>query len=193
MRHLLTISLLALAACGGSDHGITPPPKKPDPYVTIRVRDVMDTTTAAGRAHWHSYLMLTGPYTALNGIFLESDFSLTDRRLNHNVQCLSISADSVGQRLLSVVAFADTTTEQSTASAQFDDYSQVWYSGNHTLPTGWMALTFAPVDAWQSAQYLAGHGLRPSDPVKWDLTWTGAGVVSFTERTDSDAQCSTAF
>jgi hypothetical protein len=49
MRNLLVSGLFVLAACGGSsDNGITnpPPPKKPDPYVTVRVRDLMDTTTA---------------------------------------------------------------------------------------------------------------------------------------------------
>jgi hypothetical protein len=193
MHRFLSFALLSLAACGGSGNGITPAPKKPDPYVTIRVSDLMDTTTAPGRAHWHAYLMLTGPYTALNGIAYQGNYGLNDRQLNHNIRCTSVSADSVGQRLLSFTAFADTTTDQLTAEDQFTAYSEVWYSGNHTLPNGWMVLTFPPVDAWQSAQYLAGHGLTPSDPVKWDLTWTGAGVVTFTERTDSDPQCATAF
>src|SRR4051812_15622888 len=67
MRNLLVSGLFVLAACGGSsDNGITnpPPPKKPDPYITVRIRNLMDTTTAPGRAHWHIYAMLSGPDTA---------------------------------------------------------------------------------------------------------------------------------
>jgi hypothetical protein len=195
MRHLLAFTLFALAACGGSDHPITapPPPKKPDPYITIRVRDFMDTTTAAGRAQWHAYIMLSGPDVNLAGVSWQGNLGLADVRGANNILCTSVAADSVGQRLVTLTAFADTTTEQATPQAQFDSFAQAWYGGNHTLPAGWMALSFAPTDAWQSAQYLAGHGLTRDDPIKWDLQWTGAGVVNFTERTDTSPQCAVAF
>lgn len=194
MMRYLTVLLFALAACGGSaDNGITPPPpKKPDPYLTIRVRDLMDTTTAPGRAHWHIFSMLTGPYTALNGIGGQGNIGLNDLELSHDVRCVSIQADSVGQRLVSILALADTTTDQLTPDAQFPPVAEQWYNGNHNLPAGWMALTFPAVDAWQSDQYLAGHGLTSADPIKWNFDWTGAGTVSFVERTDSDLECARA-
>lgn len=185
--------LLALVACGGSeDGGITdPPPKKPDPYVTVRVRNMLDTTTAPGRAQWHVYAMLTGPYDAQNGVSYQGNVGLDDLRLDHIFRCVSVAADSVGQRFLSVVAFGDTTTEALTPDAQASAMATAWFSGNHNLPAGWMAITFPPTDAWQSAQYLAGHGLTKADPIKWGFDWTESGTMTFYERTDQDAICAT--
>lgn len=195
MRIFFATALLILAACGGaSDNGVTnpPPPKKPDPYVTIRVRDMMDTTKAPGRGQWHVFAMLTGPYDRLNGISYQGTTGIDDLRLSHNVRCVTVSADSVGERLLSIVAFADTTTEQPTPDAQFATFAQQWYDGSHTLPTGWMVIASTPTDAWQSAQYLAGHGLTSEDPIKWNLDWTESGTMTLTERTDSDPVCNRA-
>jgi hypothetical protein len=192
MRNLLVSGLFVLAACGGSsDNGITnpPPPKKPDPYITVRVRNLMDTTTAPGRAHWHIYAMLSGPDTARNGVVSQGAIGLNDLELSHNLHCVSVGADSVGQRLLSLAAFADTTTSELTPDATADAIAHAWYGGDHNLPAGWASLSFPPTDAWQSAQYLAGHGLVRDDPIKWEFDWTGAGASSFAERTDSDAQC----
>lgn len=189
MRHPLIVLLFVLAGCGGSTDGVitTPPPggKKPDPYLTIRVLDLMDTTTAPGRAHWHNYILLTGPYTALNGITRAGAFDLPNLRYGHNLNCIGVGADSVGQRLISVLGIADTTTSALTPDAHADTLAAAWYAGNHTLPSGWMALTFAPQDAWQSAQYVAGHGLTPADPIRWGFDWTARGTTTFYERTDT--------
>jgi hypothetical protein len=192
MRDLLVFSALVALACSGStDDVATPPPRKPDPYVSVRVRQQMDTTTAPGRAHWHLYVLLTGPYSSLNGIGNEGAFLLGDVRLEHTVRCIKVSADSVGQRFMSPIAFADTTTEQGTPDATADAIVNDWYNGNHNLPAGWMAIFVPPTDAWQSAQYVAGHGLTPEDPIRWDWTWSGAAATNFVERTDSDPACST--
>src|SRR4051812_4548333 len=124
------ISLAALVACGGSssDAGITnPPAKKPDPFVTVRVRDLMDTMTAPGRAHWHIYALLTGPYTAQNGIANQGNIGLNDLELGHGLRCVSVGADSVGQRLLTVLAVADTTTAELTPDAPAAALINAWY------------------------------------------------------------------
>ena len=189
MRRLSVFALVLVAACGGS--GITTPPKKLDPYLTIRVRDLMDTTTAPGRAHWHMYALLTGPYTSLNGISPQGSIGLNDLRLGHNLGCVSVSADSVGQRLLAVVALADTTTENLTPDALFNNQIALWYAGNLTMPVGWDVLFFVSQDAWNSAQFKAGHGLTSSDPIKWGFDWTARGTTTFYERTDTDPTCAT--
>lgn len=193
MRNLLVSGLFVLAACGGSsDNGITnpPPPKKPDPYLAIRVRDMLDTTTAPGRAHWHVFAFLTGPYDRLNGIAQQGNIGLNDMRLNHTIRCVLVQSDSVGQRFISVVAFADTTTEQLTADQPFNDFAQQWYAGSRNVPAGWMALSFAATDAWQSQQYLDGHGLTNLDPIRWNFDWTGRGTTAFVERSDAEPECS---
>jgi len=195
-RIISLVALVLIAACGGSgsDGGITTPPPKPkalDPFLTIRVRDLMDTTTAPGRAHWHIYALLTGPYTGLNGIARQGEVSLIDVRLGHNVVCGGASADSVGQRLITMLAVADTTTANLTPDATAEGLANDWYAGNHALPSGWMALTFTPQDAWNSAQFLAGHGLTRDDPIKWGFDWTNGGTAAFYERTDTDPACAT--
>lgn len=188
--------LLAVAACGGSgaDSGITnpppPTPKKPDPFITVRLRHQMDTTTAAGRAHWAFYGLITqSDNPAQNGVRPEGSISLIDFRLNHVQLCPSFDADSVGQRLVEIVGFADTTTENLTPQTEFDARASAWFSGSHILPTGWAALTTTPKDAWQSAQYDAGHGLTKADPILWGFDLTGSGQSSFYERDDQDPIC----
>lgn len=189
---VLGFLLVVLAACGGSGgNSITPPPaKKPDPYLTVRVRDLMDTTTRVGRTQWHIYALLSGPYTALSGISHQGTISLSDIRLHHAALCIGVSADSVGQRLLVTFAIGDTTTEAGTPDAMADSIVGAWYAGSRTLPAGWKALFILPTDAWQSAQYVAGHGLTAQDPIKWGWDWTGSGTTTFTERTDTDPMCS---
>jgi hypothetical protein len=194
MRVLKLSALIAiLTACGGSggDNGIVnpPPAKKPDPFVTVRVRNLMDTTTAAGRADWHVYAILTGPYDALNGIALQGYIGLDDVRLHHDVLCVGVSADSVGQRLLTILALADTTTSATTPDASFSAAVTAWYGGARNLPASLMPLTFPATDAWLSVQYAQGHGLTPLDPIKWGFDWTASGTATFYERTDTDAEC----
>jgi hypothetical protein len=192
MRRLSALALVLMAACGGGADVVSPPTKpKPDPYVTVRVQYLMDTTTATGRAHWHMYALLTGPYTNLNGIYPEGNIGLNDVESEHTVRCMRVSADSVGQRFMSPIAFADTTTDQLTPDATAAAIANDWYNGNHVLPAGWKVLFVPPTDAWQSSQYDAGHGLVQSDPIKWDWIWTDAGATSFAERTDADPACST--
>ena len=195
MRYLLAL-LWCLTACGGSsDSGITnppppPPPAKPDPYITIRLRQMMDTTTRAGRAHWAFYGLITQSNNpAQNGVRSEGAISIQDVRLSHSQLCPSFDADSVGQRLVELVGFADTTTEALTPQADFDARATAWYSGNHVLPSGWAALTTTAKDAWQSAQYDAGHGLTKADPILWGFDLTGSGQSSFYERNDQDPSC----
>jgi hypothetical protein len=184
---LVTAVLALIVACGTStEPGTTILPRKLDPYITIRVRDQMDTTTLSGRAHWHIYLLLTGPNVNLNGIAPQGTASLEDIRLSHNRTCVGASADSIGQRLVSVVAFADTTTSDLTLDATARSIVDAWYAGNHTLPAGWKALFNPAVDAWDSQQFANGHGLTRQDPIKWGLDWLGAGTVDFYERPGSD-------
>jgi hypothetical protein len=52
-----------------------------------------------------------------------------------------------------------------------------------------MALFVTPTDAWDSNQFNAGHGLVPSDPIKWRFDWTANGSTSFYERTDAEQDC----
>lgn len=195
MRYLLASALLILAACGGSSEGggITnpPPPKpKPDPYITIRLRHQMDTTTAAGRAHWAFYGLITGSSNqAQNGITHQGAISIQDYRLGHVLLCPAFDADSVGQRFVELIGFADTTTEALTLQTQFDARATTWYAGDHALPAGWAALTTTPRDAWQSTQYDQGHGLTKADPIKWGFDLTGSGQSAFYERVDADPVC----
>lgn len=193
-RYLLATALLVLSACGGSsDKSITEPPpapKKPDPYITIRLRHMMDTTTAAGRAHWAFYGLITGSDNpAQNGITQQGAISIVDYRLGHVQLCPAFDADSVGQRFVELIGFADTTTDALTPQVEFDARAAAWYSGNHVLPSGWAALTTTPTDAWNSAQYTAGHGLTKLDPIKWGFDLTGSGQTSFYERTDAGSEC----
>lgn len=189
MKRLSLILLLAALGCGGAADIAPPDSRKPDPYLTIRVRNLLDTTTAAGRAHWHIYALLTGPYINQNGIGFQGTNSLADIRRGDFTLCVVVASDSVGQRLISVIAVADTSTSQLTPDATAEGTVAAWYGGDRTLLAGWAALFNPPVDAWLSAQYLAGHGLTHDDPIKWGLDWTGAGVVTFYERTDTDPMC----
>lgn len=193
MRYLIASALIFLAACGGSggDGGITnpPPPKKPDPWITVRVRDQLDTTTANGRANWRTYAFLTGQTDNKDGWVFQFSVSMDDFRAGHSIVCMTAGADSVGQRIYEAVAFADTTTEALRPDAVADSIAARWFRSDHALPDGWKAMTTGPSDAWNSQQYLAGHGLVTSDPIRLGFDWSGTGSVSFYERTDVDPKC----
>jgi hypothetical protein len=195
LRHSFSALALILAACGGAHSIVGPPPpqpRKPDPWLTVRVQDQLDTTTAAGRTHWHIFTLLTGPTVTQNGVNFAGSIDLDDIRRGHAATCIIVDADSVGQRLIEVLAIGDTTTDQPTPDATAAAIANAYFAGVHTTPGGYAALTITPTDAWQSAQYIAGHGLVPGDPIKWGLDWTAGGVVNFYERTDTDSFCSVA-
>lgn len=185
--HLCALAGL-LAACGGDGTG--PGKPKPDPYLTVTIRHRLDTTTAAGRAHWHIFALLTGPYDAQNGVGFQGAISLHDVRLGRRSgPCVRVASDSVGQRLLSLVAFGDTTTSDLTPDATAASLAVQWYNGTvtaATLPTGWMALVVPPNDAWDSEQYAAGHGLVQSDPIQWIWDWDTATSAPFYEGENDD-------
>lgn len=176
---------LILSACGKSATG----PRALDPYLAVRVQDGLDTTTAPGRADWHVFALLSGPYTNLNGVGNEGNLGMLHRRGGHNLLCIKIVADSVGQRLLSLLAVADTTTDEPTDYQTALAIATSWHAGNTALPAHWTAMVIPPQDAWQSVQFSQGHGLIPDDPIKWDWNWSSNGTTTFTERTDTDAFC----
>jgi hypothetical protein len=194
MRSPFLVGLLTLAAaCGGSSGGgsITAPPPvvkpKLDPWLTIRVRDLLDTTQAPGRAQWRVYAILTGADVNLHGFGRQAAFSLEDVRLNHNLTCIGVRADSVGQRLIALLAIADTTVETSrTPDAPADSVAAAWYAGSRTLPAGWMAFYQPPVDAWDSQQFQNGRGLVAQDPIKWGWDWSAKMSTTFYERDAGD-------
>jgi len=191
MRKLsLFVLTLAIAACGGSGgNSIVIAPKKPDPYITVRFRNLIDTTTAAGRADWHIFMDITSADPNQVDFVAVGAIGLNDLRLKHVVHCQGVGADSVGQRFVAFLALADTTTAELTAQAPADSVARAWVVGSRTLPAGWIAFYQPPTDAWTSAQFTAGHGLTPLDPIKWGFDWTAVGTASFYERTDADAAC----
>lgn len=113
MLQRLTMVAMAVSvmACGSAT---APRAPKPDPFIAVRVQDQLDTTTAFGRADWHVFALLSGPYVNQNGVANEGDVAMFHRRAGHNRLCIGVEADSVGQRLLSLLAVADTSTEQQT-------------------------------------------------------------------------------
>lgn len=179
-RFLLAFALSgALAACDN-------PKPKPDPYLIIRVLNRLDTTTKAGQAYWRVFVLLTGPQANQNGIVSEGTFSLRDARFNHPLRCISVGADSIGQRLIAPFAIGDTVHPNGQPDAVTDSIVERWYGGNHAPAAGFLILTITPTDAWNSAQYAAGHGLVPTDPILWAWDWSGGGTTSFTERAATD-------
>lgn len=188
MRRVVVFAaaVAVFAACGGStepDPIVTKP--KPDPWLTIRLANFLDTTTKAGRANWVIYLLLSGPYPNQNGIGTTWTFTMTDARLNRHHGCFKVGADSIGQRLVSLVAFGDTTERVFQGTVQTDSIIHRWYAGNHTEPAGYVAFVVPPIDAWDSQQYAAGHGRITDDPIKWEWKWEN-GSHTFSERLVTD-------
>lgn len=190
---VLTVAVIAVLACSkGATAPIVTKAPKPDPYITIRVRDNLDTTTAAGRAAWRIYLFLSGPLVGSNGISGKGSINLTDVRLGHTQSCWRVAADSIGQRLVAPFALGDTSHATQQPDVVYDSIAARWYAGDHTPPVGFVVLTITPTDAWNSVQYANGHGLVQSDPIKWAWDWTGSGIATFTERAATDtAGCNT--
>lgn len=181
--------LVVLVACGSSTG---PGHRAPDPYIAVRVLDQMDTTTATGRADWRLFALLSGPQVNQNGVSNQGNIAMLERRTHRARQCIQIAADSVGQRFLSILALADTTTEMSTDAnaTQAGIIAEAWFNGNHALPPHWKAIELTPVDAWQSVQFDEGHGRISDDPIMWDWIWTGQGSTTFAERSDlTDPYC----
>jgi hypothetical protein len=193
MRRLIVGLLITLGAlgCGGSG-GITAPPppgkKALDPYLTVRMRSQLDTATPGGRSHWHIFLLITTPLhlPSTEGVTRWGAISLVDLRLQHGTICGNVASDSIGARLISLLAVADTTTESLTADATAESIADAWFAGNHTPPSGWKAIVVAPTDPWDSQQWAQGHGLTRDDPIRWGWDWTGSGGSSFYERPPAD-------
>jgi hypothetical protein len=183
-------ALVLAAACSGSS--TQPGTKAPalDPYITIRVLNHLDTTTKAGRASWRVFALLSGPQVNQNGLAPQGTYTITDARFNHPLMCIAAGADSIGQRLIAPFAIGDTINEVLQPSTATDSIVARWYAGNHNPAAGYIILTITPTDAWDSPQFVAGHGLTPNDPIKWAWDWTGSGTATFAERTLTDtASC----
>jgi hypothetical protein len=182
----LVAGIAIVAACGSEP--VEPPAgkPKPDPYIAVRVAHDLDTTTKVGRANWVLYALLSGPNVNLNGAYPLSVLTMTSVRAGDRVRCMAISADSVGQRLIAPFAIGDTVDRPFQGAEATDSIAARWHAGNHASAAGYVILTMDPVDAWDSQQYAAGHGLVPSDPIKWAWTWTGTGATTFLERTAND-------
>lgn len=194
-RVLMFLTAVAIvAACGGADPVGPARKPKPDPYVTVRVRNSLDTTTAPGRAMWHLYVLLSGPQSSQNGVGYQGNFILSDARRGTPTRCMAIGADSIGQRLIAPFAIADTTTEALFPASRYDSIANRWYSGNHAAPpAGMMIFTMDPIDAWDSEQYAAGHGLVREDPIKWRWDWMTPSLTAFAERAATDTAGCNAF
>lgn len=185
-RFLIGAIAVVLVACDN----ITGDKRAPDPYLTIRVKNMFDTAGAMGQTDWKMYLFLSGPYSAQNGISPQGAITRDDVRKNYAL-CMRVASDSVGQRFLTPVAVGDTIQKSLHPDAYYDSLATTFYNGNRTLPPGIVVLAFTPRDAFQSDQYQAGHGQHPDDPIKWAWDWTGTNTTTFYERTDVDVRCDT--
>jgi hypothetical protein len=186
-------AVLFAAACSPSNDVVATVKPKPDPYITVRFRNLADTTTAIGRAHWHIYMNITSADPNQAAFVVVGNIGLNDLRLNHTFRCQGVGADSIGQRLVAFLALADTMTSELTAQAPADSVARAWVAGNQSVPAGWMALYQPSADAWTSQQFAAGHGLFATDPIKWGFDWAGNPAPAFYERTDTDATCGNFF
>lgn len=183
-RTLLTAGLLACAACGSS----TGPPK-PDPFMVIRVQDGLDPSSVLGQSEWHVYVLLTGPYPNQNGVLSVDVFHPEANR--SKVGCASIEADSAGQRLVQLVAFAD-TVNKTLSDVNARAIAEAWFGGNHTVPLGIaVILQPLPMDPFDSQQYQQGHGLTRQDPVRWSWDWAADGTATMNEAPSGLPQCPT--
>lgn len=189
-RLLCSLAIVLLAACGGSN---TAPAKKLDPEMLVRVRDLFDTTTVNGRAHWHVYMTLTSPDAGKEGLSPVGNFDMGTRRYaaaNNGLQsfrCIRVGSDSLGNRFMSLLAVADTTVGDAlTPDSTARNIAVAWGAGSRSLPPGYKAIFLAPVDAWDSEQFKQGHGLTYTDPVRWSWDMAGAGTATFYEMTPAD-------
>jgi hypothetical protein len=180
MRRLFSlVALVLIAACGGSgSNSITNPPPKVDPYVIVRLQDLLDTTTVLGRTFWHVYVQILSSDPNQAGLAFSGGFGLKALRLGGNTICQRFSEDSVGQRQIAVVAIGDTTTEGEPSIDATTAIATAWFTGNHTLPAGYKVLHAGPVDPGiNSIQYANGHGLTGTDPIKWSWDLGAAALV----------------
>ena len=183
-RRMRTFSWLALAfaaACGASSGVTNPPPKAVDPAIAIRLLDHLDTTTAMGRASWAAFALIYSGDPTKTGVARVASPSA-------NVDwCINFQADSIGQRYVVILALTDTATGLPSATAT-QAQAQAWYNGNHTLPSGWVALASDSVDWGVSQQFTNGHGRTTADPVRWDVTWTSPATITRAEA-PNDTTC----
>lgn len=168
--------VLALAsACSSGSSGVTNPPPKSkvvDPAISIHVMNRLDTTTTLGRSDWGIFALIYDPNDpAKAGLVAESSIGLTDVRLGHITRCVLFQSDSIGARFVVMLAVADTVHGTQTDAAS-QSVAQAWYTGNHTVPSGWAAIVTDSLDWGVSTQFTNGHGLTTQDPVRWDLTLT---------------------
>lgn len=191
----LSFLLFILAACGAADITTpdTPAAKKPralDPYITVRIRDLLDPATAVGKAEWRVYHSITD---AINPAGYVARVAALTSEARFAQTCFSAAADSIGQRMLSLLAIADTTrlAANPVPDSVPNAIARDWYNGQRTLPSGWMAISFPLTDVWDSEQFRAGRGLTYSDPIKWGWDWTGIGTARLYERaaTDTTGAC----
>lgn len=194
MKRLVFGGLFALlAACGGTN---VTKPKALDPDLMVRIRDQFDTTTAVGRTHWHIYLLLSSVESPSQaGIAPVGNISLANARSGINtLKCVRVASDSIGNRLMSLIAVGDTTNDGAlTPDSTAQNIALAWQAGSRTLPAGYKALFIAPVDAWDSQQFANGHGLVASDPIRWGWDWTDGGATTFYEMDIADVSGCGAF
>src|SRR6267378_1260456 len=119
MRRFLLLALV-LVGCSNS---VAPRPR-PDPFVTVWVRDQYDSTSARGQSTWTTFVILSGPVATQNGWGQQGSLGPTsDPAQRFSSTCESVSADSLSERLALWVALTDTVAHNipnATMNAKID-------------------------------------------------------------------------